>query len=154
MYYTGVNIHIAQTICLATSDDLFTWKKHPKNPVVLPGDWTEWREDRWSDCRDSMVFVDDDGTAYMYYCTSRKKADGGFETALGIASSTDMVNWQDRGAYHFDICDITLESPFVLKRDGRYYLFYTNCGYGTAYAVSDNPVDGWQSLGMLNEFYK
>jgi predicted GH43/DUF377 family glycosyl hydrolase len=151
MYYTGVNIHVAQTICLATSDDLFTWKKHPGNPVVLPGDWTEWRADRWSDCRDSMVMVDDDGTAYMNYCTSRKRPDGGFETAMGIASSTDMVSWEDRGAYHFDICDITLESPFVLKHDGRYYLFYTNCGYGTAYAMSDNPVDGWQSLGMLLE---
>lgn len=151
MYYTGVNIHIAQSICLATSRDLFTWEKYGHNPVVLPGEWGAWREDAWSDCRDSMVFVDDDGTAYMYYCTARKRADGGMEPALGIASSRDMLSWQDRGAYTFDICDITLESPFVLKKDGKYYLFYTNCGHGTAYAVSDHPVSGWQSLGMLLE---
>lgn len=149
MYYTGVNIHVAQCICLATSQDLYHWKKCASNPVVLPGDWTDWSSERWSDCRDAMVFIDDDGTAYMYYCTSRRKDDGGYETAVGISSSHDMVTWQDEGAYHFDICDITLESPFVLKKDGKYYLFYTNCGYGTAYAVSDHPVTGWKSLGML-----
>lgn len=151
MYYTGVNIHVAQTICLAISKDLFHWEKYEGNPVLLPGDWGEWHADRWSDCRDSMVFVDDDGTAYMYYCTARHKEGGGMEPALGVACSKDMYHWEDRGAYAFDICDITLESPFVMKRDGKYYLFYTNCGYGTAYAVSDNPVDGWVSLGMLIE---
>ena len=151
MYYTGVNIHVAQTICLATSRDLNHWEKYENNPVVLPGTWGEWHADHWSDCRDSMVFVDDDGTAYMYYCTSRKRAEGGMEPALGIASSRDMFHWQDEGAYTFDICDISLESPYVMKRNGRYYLFYTNCGYGTAYAVSDDPLQGWQSLGMLIE---
>ena len=151
MYYTGVNIHVAQSICLATSRDLEQWEKYEKNPVVLPGDWGDWHPDRWSDCRDSMVFVDDDGTAYMYYCTARRMADGGMRTALGVASSRDMLHWTDEGAYIFDICDITLESPFVMKRNGRYYLFYTNCGYGTAYAVSDDPIKGWKSLGMLIE---
>ena len=151
MYYTGVNLDVAQSICLATSRDLFAWEKYEGNPVLLPGAWGAWREDAWSDCRDSMVFLDDDGTAYMYYCTAKKTEDGGMRTALGIASSRDMIHWQDEGAYCFDICDVTLESPFVLKRDGKYYLFYTNCGHGTSYAVSDNPISGWQSLGMLLE---
>ena len=151
MYYTGVNIQVAQTICLATSRDLFTWEKYEGNPVVLPGEWGAWRVDAWSDCRDSMVFLDDDGTAYMYYCTARKTPAGGMEPALGIASSRDMINWRDEGAYAFDICDVALESPFVLKKDGKYYLFYTNCGHGTSYAVSDTPITGWKSLGMLLE---
>ena len=151
MYYTGVNIHVAQTICLATSRDLFTWEKYEGNPVVLPGEWGAWRVDAWSDCRDSMVFLDDDGTAYMYYCTARKTPAGGMEPALGIASSRDMINWRDEGAYTFDICDVALESPFVLKKDGKYYLFYTNCSHGTSYAVSDSPITGWKSLGMLLE---
>ena len=151
MYYTGVNYNVAQAICLAVSDDLYHWErwKGGPNPVVKPGEWGSWSEERWSDCRDAMVFVDEDGTAYMYYCTSRRKEDGGMTTGVGIASSTDMLHWQDRGAYSFDICDITLESPFVLKHGGRYYMFYTNCGHGTAYAVSDDPVTGWKSLGML-----
>lgn len=151
MYYTGVNINIAQSICLATSKDLYHWTRYEKNPVVLPGSWSDWSADRWSDCRDSMVFTDDDGMAYMYYCTMKICEDGTKRPALGIASSSDMFHWKDEGAYLFDICDITLESPFVLKHDGKYYLFYTNCGHGTAYAVSENPVTGWQSRGMLLE---
>ncbi len=149
MYYTGVNYNCAQAICLATSRDLYHWEKYGDGPVVKPGPWGSWTPERWSDCRDSMVFVDNDGTAYMYYCTARRRPDGGMETAVGVASSTDMVNWTDRGAYTFDICDITLESPFVLRRGNKYYMFYTNCGHGTAYAVSDDPISGWQSLGML-----
>ena len=149
MYYTGVNMNVAQAICLAVSDDLYTWRKYEKNPVVKPGDRCPWDVSHWSDCRDSMVFNDGDGTSYMYYCTSKYDGKGGAGPALGIARSTDMYNWQDLGAYTFDICDKALESPFVLKRGGKYYLFYTNCGYGTAYAVSDGPVTGWKSLGTL-----
>lgn len=144
MYYTGVNINVAQAICLAVSDDLYTWKKYENNPVVKPGAWCPWSDDKWSDCRDSMVFVDGDGRAYMYYCTSTHTG-----PAVGIASSTDMINWRDDGAYKFEICDVALESPFVMKRGGKYYMFYTNCNYGTAYAVSDDPISGWKSLGML-----
>ena len=148
MYYTGVNINACQAICLATSKDLYNWEKYPGGPVVRPGSWGSWSEDRWSDCRDSMVFVDDDGTAYMYYCTAARTGED-LGAAVGVASSKDMIHWEDRGAYKFDICDISLESPFVMKKEGRYYLFYTNCGKGTAYAVSDDPVKGWKSLGML-----
>lgn len=144
MYYTGVNENVAQAICLATSGDLYNWKKYENNPVLKPGPWCPWGEDHWSDCRDSMVFVDDGGKAYMYYCTSTEKG-----PAVGVASSVDMVSWHDEGAYEFDICDIALESPFVLKHSGKYYMFYTNCNHGTAYAVSDDPVTGWKSLGML-----
>jgi predicted GH43/DUF377 family glycosyl hydrolase len=149
MYYTGVNYNAAQAICLAESDDLYTWRKYGKNPVVKPGAWCPWDESHWSDCRDAMVFNDDGGRSYMYYCTSRYDGKGGAVPALGIAVSTDMHSWDDLGAYSFDICDHALESPFVIKRGGRYYLFFTNCGHGTSYAVSDDPVTGWQSLGTL-----
>lgn len=152
MYYTGVNLACAEAICLAASPDLYTWTKVGDGPVLTPGsDWGIWDETRWSDCRDSMVFVDADGTAYMYYCTAMKCPDGTARSAVGIASSTDMVHWTDCGAHHFDICEYAMESPFVIRHDGKYYLFYTNCGKGTAYAVSDNPVSGWRSMGMLIE---
>lgn len=152
MYYTGVNYNCAQAICLATSRDLYNWEKAAANPVVKPGPWGPWSPERWSDCRDAFVFVDDGGIAYMYYCTAKyidPEKGGAAVTAVGIASSFDMLNWRDEGAYTFDICDVTLESPFVMKRNGKYYMFYTNCGHGTAYAVSDDPVKGWKSLGML-----
>ena len=151
LYYAGVNEQVCQSICVATSKDLFKFEKYAGNPVVTPGTWGLYDLNAWSDCRDPMPFWDDDGTLYLYYCTSIHHADGRTEPALGIASSTDMLHFTDRGAYTFDICDFCLESPFVLKREDKYYLFYTNCGHGTAYAVSDNPIDGWKSLGMLIE---
>lgn len=152
MYYTGVNINVAQTICMATSKDLYNWKRYENNPVVIPGSWGEWSAERWSDCRDSMVFTDDDGVAYMYYCTAKKiNNEGAVVPAVGISSSRDMFNWKDEGAYIFDICDISLESPFLIKHNGTYYLFYTNCGHGTSYAFSDSPICGWKSGGMLLE---
>ena len=149
MYYTGVRYSCAQAICLATSKDLYNWERYEGNPIVKPGPWGPWDIGCWSDCRDSMVFIDSDGTAYMYYCTTKYGEDGKTVPAVGVSVSRNMVNWEDRGAYSFDICDFALESPYVLRHDGRYYLFYTNCGHGTAYAVSDDPISGWQSLGML-----
>lgn len=153
MYYTGVNLACSEAICLAVSKDLYTWEKVGDGPVLYPGkDWGVWREDAWSDCRDSMVFVDQsdgDVTAYMYYCTARREEDGSVRPAVGVAVSADMVTWEDRGAYRFDVCEHAMESPFVMKHNGRYYLFYTNCGHGTAYAVSEDLISGWQSLGML-----
>lgn len=151
LYYTGVNFAVAQAICLATSKDLYHWDKYQGSPVVYPGKWGQWQADRWSDCRDPMVFVDDDGMAYMYYCTAMRDVNGQMTSAVGIATSSDMYHWEDRGAYHFDICDINLESPFMIKHNGLYYLFYTNCNHGTAYAVSDSPLGNWKSMGMLIE---
>ncbi len=148
MYYTGVNRAVCQSIGLATSTDLRHWKRASDKPVVTPGKWGRWSLDEWSDCRDPMVLVDDDGIAYMYYCTSDYSC-GEKRPAVGIAVSRDMLTWEDKGAHVFDICDSSLESPFLCKHGGRYYLFYTNCGKGTDYAVSEDPIHGWKYLGRL-----
>ena len=149
MYYTGVNFEIAQTICMATSTDLQSWERWPDNPVFVPGTWFDWREDRWSDCRDPMVFLDDDGQYYLYVCTRWKDEAGQLHAAIGVASSRDRIHWEEAGIIRLPGCTECAESPFVMKRQGRYYLFYTNCGKGSAYAVSDNPISGWREKGLL-----
>ncbi len=146
MFYTGVNFHVAQAICLATSKDLVHWDRCPENPIFIPGDWCPWSADRWSDCRDGMVFCDDDGMSYMYYCTTRIMEDGSHHNALGIASSSDLVHWQDDGCIIIQNCDHFPESPYVMKRGDMYYMFFTNVGKGTAYATSRHPVEGWTVL--------
>lgn len=147
MFYTGVNFNIAQAICLAKSKDLFTWNRYSKNPVHIPGDWCPWSKDKWSDCRDGMVFKDDDGMFYMYYCSSQKvDTEGRTKPVIGLASSSDAYNWIDEGAITVPGVKHAAESPFVLKHNGKYYLFYTNCGVGTAYATSDHPLKGWTVL--------
>ena len=149
MYYTGVNFEIAQTICMATSTDLQSWERWPDDPVFVPGTWFDWREDRWSDCRDPMVFLDDDGQYYLYVCTRWKDEAGQLHAAIGVASSRDRIHWEEAGIIRLPGCTECAESPFVMKRQGRYYLFYTNCGKGSAYAVSDNPISGWREKGLL-----
>ena len=96
-----------------------------------------------------MVFLDDDGQYYLYVCTRWKDEAGQLHAAIGVASSRDRIHWEEAGIIRLPGCTECAESPFVMKRQGRYYLFYTNCGKGSAYAVSDNPISGWREKGLL-----
>lgn len=147
MFYTGVNRNVSQAICLATSTDLYNWKRSDQNPVIKPGQWGMWSADVWSDCRDPMV-LNDGGRYYCYYTARRNNAETGQpESCIGISSSEDLLHWKDEGFIRLsESLGTPPESPFVVKRDGRYYLFYSNYKYGTVYATSDDPVKGWKEL--------
>jgi len=147
MFYTGVNRNVSQAICLATSTDLNTWKRYDQNPVITSGPWGIWNTAKWSDCRDPMVFRDGK-IFYCYYTAARKNPENGQpENCLGISSSTDLFHWKDEGYIRLEHSLATPpESPFVLKRNGTYYLFYTNYKYGTVYLTSKDPVKGWAEL--------
>jgi predicted GH43/DUF377 family glycosyl hydrolase len=148
MFYTGVNQYIAQATCLAFSDNLDTFIKYGKNPVYIPGKWCPWNENKWSDCRDVYIMRDED-KFFMYFCTSRILPDGSQHNAIGVASSKNLIDWKDENQFSFEECGHMAESPFVFKHEKKYYLFYTNCGKGTTYAVSDNPIDGFVSMGLV-----
>ena len=143
MFYAGGNDNAAQAICLATSSDLYKWEV-VASPVFAPGEWSGWTPNGWSDARDPMIIKDDDGIYYMYYCTNKKVGDK-LVSAMGVASSKDLLHWEDLGASTELGTERAQESPYMIKRNGRYYLFFTDCDrHGTAYAVSDNPLNGWQ----------
>ena len=147
MFYAGENKNVAQAICLATSSDLYNWKRYDKNPVITTGPWGIWDSSRWSDCRDPVILQDGENY-YCYYTAVRKNAENGQpESCLGISSSTDLIKWKDEGFIRLEQSLTTPpESPFVLKRNGTYYLFYTNYKYGTVYLTSKDPVKGWTEL--------
>ncbi len=149
MFYTGVNTAVAQSVCAAVSDDLYHWEKVDSNPLYTPGSWCPWDVSKWSNCRDNFVFRDDDGTFYLYFCTDRYTANGEVEPASGILRSTDLLHWEDVGTFRMPSCLHAAESPFVIKRNGLYYFFYTSYGIGTCYAISDNPVSNWKEIGVL-----
>ncbi len=71
MIYTGVNEHVAQAPCLAVSEDLFHFQKHPSNPIFIPGPWSHWSADKWSNCRDSFV-LKHQNQLYQYMFVSRQ----------------------------------------------------------------------------------
>lgn len=114
---------------------------------------------------DASPFRDDDGQWYLYYARDFL---GGERpgTALSVAKLEEMTrlspnaqtvlratqDWQlyapQREMYGQVLDWYTLEGPFVVKRGGRYYCFYsggawTNRSYGVSYAVADHPLGPW-----------
>ena len=111
---------------------------------------------------DAHAFRDDDGQWYLYY--ARDFLDGErVGTAIVVDRLVDMLtlsgerhtvlrataDWQvfrkNREMYGAVYDWYTLEGPFVVKRGGRYWLFYSGGAwsepnYGVSYAVADSPL--------------
>ena len=84
---------------------------------------------------DPMVFVDDDGAAYLYWGQGRCQA---------VRLNDDMVSFDPA-----QVRDLTPpgynEAPFVHRRGGRYYLSWSEFDtrdprYSVAYATGDSPL--------------
>jgi GH43 family beta-xylosidase len=116
---------------------------------------------------DAHIFTDDDGASYLFYATDYLDHERiGTGTAvdrlvdpLTAAGSPRPVT---RAAYEWQVYDpqraekggvrwYTLEGPFVLKHNGRYYEMFGagnwhNATYGVSYAVTDSLArpDEWR----------
>ncbi len=147
LFYSGINTDLKmESLCLATSRDLYTWEKHPANPVFRPStSWAEYRpgSGTWACCRDPHVLPHSDYGYIMYYVTWLR--DTGFRlVALGAAVSDNLVSWQDVGPamireFASESSTTSMESPCVVAKGGLYYLFYKHRN-GTRLAVSDDPL--------------
>ena len=71
------------------------------------------------------------------------------EPAIGVASSTDAIHWQEELTFTMPSCNTAAESPFVLRHGEKWYFFYTNCGKGTVYAIGDSPLGPWEEQSIL-----
>lgn len=133
--------------------------EQPQGPFIDPGHVLTPNEPF---AIDAHPFRDDDGTMYMYY--ARDFLDGDkVGTALVVDRMPDMLalegnpktvlraaaEWQlflrNRPMYDSVYDWYTLEGPFVVKRQGRYYCFYSGGAweepnYGVSYAVADSPI--------------
>jgi arabinan endo-1,5-alpha-L-arabinosidase len=115
MFYCGGGEDLtAYEINLATSTDLFHWKRHPEGPLFRDG----------YEARDPMVTRIGDEWV-MYYCGNSDPSGGNH--AVLYRTSKDLVNWSGR---KFAFMDPTIgtgggvtESPFVLQHSGLWYLF-------------------------------
>jgi beta-fructofuranosidase len=101
-------------IHLATSTDLFAWTRHPGNPLFEDG----------FEARDPMVLRV--GDRWLMYYTATDVPDGGHHV-VAYRESDDLVEWGPRRIAFTDRRSGTYggptESPFVLRRGDRYYLF-------------------------------
>ncbi|WP_121834037.1 family 43 glycosylhydrolase, partial [Streptomyces sp. S1] len=117
-------------INLATSTDLFTWTREPSGPLF-----------RGLVARDPMVLRTGDAWT-MYY--TELSGPGGHHV-VAHRRSADLVRWSAPGVAFADAStDATVsvtESPYVVARDGWYYLFLgPRGGYeGTDVLTSRDP---------------
>ncbi|HEX4488886.1 MAG TPA: hypothetical protein VH088_21600 [Terriglobales bacterium] len=145
MYFcAGGMEHTKYHIHLATSRDLFHWDRHAANPMVVDG----------YDARDPMVARLRD--SWVLYYAATDKPEGGNHTVHAVTSK-DLVHWSGKKEIFRDAEIGTYggptESPFVVARDGKYFLFLcTNHGYNeTAVYESETPFH-WDASRLVGRF--
>lgn len=148
-----------QTIGLATSPDLYSWTKHPANPVLTP-------DPRWYntvdapgpagvvDCRDLMVVKHPSRPGWFGVFATRINTQEPAEGAVFAgAYSEDLVHWEQTPPVLRSAENkwTIVEMPDLFEFEGRWYLTWledNNYGNrevlgdyhlssGTLYAVSD-----------------
>ncbi len=98
---------------------------------------------------DQFVFRDDDGQHYMYY--------GGWRRCNVVRLAPDLLSlvpFEDGETFKEITPEQYVEGPFVFKRDGRYYLMWSEGGWGgphysVAYAIADSPVGPFRRVGKI-----
>lgn len=145
MYYcAGGEKHERYRIHLAQSDDLWTWRRHPENPMVVDG----------FDARDPMILRVNDAWA-MYY-TGNSEPTGGHHVVYAVTSG-DLVHWSGRREVfrHPDTGTYggPTESPFVVGYGDHFLLFVcTNAPYNnTAVYASTDPFH-WEMTDQVGTF--
>jgi beta-fructofuranosidase len=105
MFYTGVSSlesGLVQRLGAATSPDLMTWTKHPRNPLSEADPrWYEqldldaWHDQAW---RDPWVMADPDGEGFHALICARvpEGAPADARGVIGHAWSPDLVSWECR----------------------------------------------------------
>jgi sucrose-6-phosphate hydrolase SacC (GH32 family) len=167
LFYSGSNVKArTESMCVAYSDDLYNWTKHPHNPVFQPSRY--WAEHHpfsgiWGCCRDPHVLFHPDYGYILYYVTWMKGTKGKL-AALGAARSENLISWQDIGPVMIreratEYATSSMESPCVIGRNDQFYLFYKHRD-GTRLAVSDDPLnftdkeDVWFSIAHAAEIFE
>lgn len=143
MLYTGFDSDVVglQRNGLATSTDLFTWTRHPANPVSIGPDWTTGDLTRWWDYRDPDLLWHEG--AWLQFNPVHDRNVGRY--AISIQRSTDMVTWEDLGPAKGMYKDGVMESAQVFERDGTYWML--NSATGMSLWRTDDPVDGtWEEV--------
>lgn len=131
-YCAGGDAATSFAIHLATSRDLWTWERHPANPMLLDG----------VDARDPYILRVGDEWA-MYYTANSEPARS--HHVVAYRTSSDLVNWGEKKIAFTDPLVGTIagptESPTVIRRGKYYYLFIgPRRGYaGTDVFQSEDP---------------
>jgi beta-fructofuranosidase len=130
MYYTGRNRAEqgrVQRIGCAVSDDLLRWMRIGETPLLEADPaWCQQRDDERSsaaDCRDPWIIRHGDRWL-MYFTVSDRRIPRDRRGAVGLAESTDLETWRNRGSVtvggHFG----EIEVPQVFEAGGRWGMLF------------------------------
>ena len=146
MFYTGVNSASAQQTGMAYSfNSLDSWIKAGEElmlPFSCDSSWCNWAVDKYCHFRDPSFFEDESG-CYLTQ-TTRTADDYG---AVALTSGDGRFAWNDAGPMYVHDNWHLLESTSVLKRNGKYHLFFTEEGVGgISHMSSDSLTSGWNVI--------
>ncbi|WP_029904883.1 glycoside hydrolase family 43 protein [Prevotella sp. 10(H)] len=136
LYYSA-----EEHICVAISDS-------PLGPFVQD----EKKPMREEKSIDSSLFIDEDGTPYLYFV---RFTDGNviwcaeLEKDLMTIKEETLVKCIDVSQVWEKSLGKVTEGPSILKKDGTYYLIYSgndfrSQDYGVGYATSSSPLGPWK----------
>ncbi|MDB5105246.1 MAG: hypothetical protein JWP91_2935 [Fibrobacteres bacterium] len=109
--------------------------------------------DKW-DGIDPMAFIDDDGETYLFFGYA-----GTFGGVMAGTLNPDMKSWKVPPkviANNTNGLKNYLEGPFMFKRNGIYYLTYSNDNwqtpeYNIQYAMAEHPLGPYTWKGRILE---
>ncbi|MEJ5263062.1 MAG: hypothetical protein WHT45_10305 [Ignavibacterium sp.] len=161
MWYYSDAGNARKYVLYAESSDGINWVKHP-NPVLVPGNSGSW--DSWAVHPGSII--KENGIYKMYYSGW---ADQYGEWYIGLATSTDGINWSKKPnpvLYPGSDWEYQIASSYVIKINNLYYLYYTGRNmpfYKIGLAISNDGINftkysnnpilsnemAWEGLGVL-----
>ena len=129
-----------RNICHATSSDLRTWEKDPRNPILRAD--LRWYEGMgW---RDPFPFWNEEVGEYWMLLAARVK-DGppDLRACTGLAVSPDLENWEVRPPlWSPHLYNLAHECPDLFRIGNRWCLVFATHGV-TRYRISDSLTGPW-----------
>ncbi len=137
----------------------------PLGPYELVGEWSNTGEisEGWNGAFDTHIFVDDDNQPYLFW------PGRGISGIFGVKLNPDRMNefagkpvhlfgfnsehiWERYGEMNEYPGVAWIEGPWVIKRDGTYYLEYSASGtqwktYAEGYYTSKSPLGPYRYAG-------
>jgi hypothetical protein len=115
MFYCAGGLNSKHQISLATSKNLYDWKRYEANPIIVDG----------YDARDPYILRDND--RWIMYYTATTTPQGGNHIVAAVTSK-NLLDWSEKRITVFKDKSVgtwggPTESPYVVKRGEYYYLF-------------------------------
>ncbi|GMQ57975.1 hypothetical protein AN1V17_23700 [Vallitalea sediminicola] len=149
MFYNAKNLTNGdwkEQIGLAVSDNLLTWKRYEKNPIlkIQPNTW----ESKF--CSDPCVMYDDKMWVMFYFGFD------GNHAQEGIAVSEDLLHWEKysepiiKNGKEGELDELHAHKPSIIKYNDVLYHLYCACGKYKATDRTKNFDDEFRCITLAS----